>query len=330
MKTILLTGAAGFIGAHTARALRARGNRVVGVDNFNSYYDVRLKRDRVQALIPDVHIFEADISDRKALARSLAKTKIDQICHLAAQAGVRYSLINPTLYENTNNLGTLNLLEFARERGIQSFVFASSSSVYGANKKIPFSVTDPVDTPVSLYAATKRANELTAHAYHHLYGMRCTGLRFFTVYGPWGRPDMALFSFTKAIVEGKPIDVYNRGHMKRDFTYVTDIVAGVLSALDHDYPYELFNLGNSRPVSLGFFISTLESVLQKKAKKRMRPLQAGDVPATWADIKKSTRLLGFRPTTDLETGIRQFADWYRSYYAGIPRLTGDLRRKSRG
>jgi UDP-glucuronate 4-epimerase len=314
MKTILVTGAAGFIGAHTAQALRAQGHRVIGVDNFNPYYDVRLKRDRVKALIPDVRIFEADIADRKALAKSLAKTKIDQICHLAAQAGVRYSLSHPYVYESSNNLGTLNLLEFARERGIKSFVFASSSSVYGAQKKTPFSVTDPVDTPISLYAATKRATELTAHVYHHLYGIHCTGLRFFTVYGPWGRPDMAFFSFTKAILEGKPIDVFNRGRMRRDFTYVTDIVAGVLSALDHNYPYEIFNLGNSQTVSLGRFISAIESALGKKAIRRMRPMQPGDVPATWADIKKSTRLLGFRPTTDIQTGIRHFTDWYRSYF----------------
>jgi UDP-glucuronate 4-epimerase len=314
MKTILVTGAAGFIGAHTARALCARGDRVIGVDNFSPYYDVRLKRDRVKALIPDVKIVTADIADRRALTRSLATVKIDQICHLAAQAGVRYSLTNPFAYETTNNLGTLNLLEFARERKIKSFIFASSSSIYGANKKIPFAVTDPVDAPVSLYAATKRANELTAHVYHHLYGLHCTGLRFFTVYGPWGRPDMAYFSFTKAILEGKPIDVFNHGRMKRDFTYVNDIVAGVLSALDHNYPYEIFNLGNCHPESLGRLISTIETALGKKAKKRLRPLQPGDVPATWADIKKSTRLLGFRPTTDLKTGVGYFVNWCRDYF----------------
>jgi UDP-glucuronate 4-epimerase len=314
MKTVLVTGAAGFIGAHTAQALRDRGDRVIGVDNFNDYYDVQLKRDRVKALIPNVKIFNADIADRKSLARVLARTPIDQICHLAAQAGVRYSLTHPYAYESANNLGTLNLLEWARERKIKSFIFASSSSVYGTNKKIPFSVTDPVDTPVSLYAATKRANELAAHAYHHLYGLHCTGLRFFTVYGPWGRPDMAYFLFTKAILEGKPIDVYNHGRMKRDFTYITDIVGGILSALDHNYPYEIFNLGHCDPIPLGQFISTIETVLNKKAKKRMRPIQSGDVPATWADIKKSTRLLGFRPTTDFKKGLQTFIDWYRSYY----------------
>lgn len=314
MKTILVTGVAGFIGAWTAQALRNRGDRVIGVDNFNPYYDVRLKRNRVKALIPDVKIFPVDISDRKALSKAIEKFKIDQICHLAAQAGVRYSLTNPFAYEKTNNLGTLNLLELARERGIRSFIYASSSSVYGANKKIPFSVDDPVDTPVSLYAATKRANELTAHVYHHLYGLRCTGLRFFTVYGPWGRPDMALFSFTKGIVEGKTIPVFNRGRMKRDFTYVTDIVSGVLSALDTDLPYEILNLGKSQPVPLTRFISAIEKALGKKAKKKLLPIQPGDVPATWADIKKTTRLLGFRPTTDIQTGVNRFVDWYRSYY----------------
>jgi UDP-glucuronate 4-epimerase len=314
MKTILVTGAAGFIGAWTAQALRNRGDRVIGVDNFNPYYDVRLKRNRVKALIPDVKIFPVDISDRKALSKAIKKFKIDQICHLAAQAGVRYSLTNPFAYEKTNNLGTLNLLELARERGIRSFIYASSSSVYGANKKIPFSVDDPVDTPVSLYAATKRANELTAHVYHHLYGLRCTGLRFFTVYGPWGRPDMALFSFTKGIVEGKTIPVFNHGRMKRDFTYVTDIVSGVLSALDTDLPYEILNLGKSQPVPLARFISAIEKALGKKAKKKLLPIQPGDVPATWADIKKTTRLLGFRPTTDIQTGVNRFVDWYRSYY----------------
>jgi UDP-glucuronate 4-epimerase len=314
MKTILVTGAAGFIGAWTAQALRNRGDRVIGVDNFNPYYDVRLKRNRVKALIPDVKIFPVDISDRKALSKAIEKFKIDQICHLAAQAGVRYSLTNPFAYEKTNNLGTLNLLELARERGIRSFIYASSSSVYGANKKIPFSVDDPVDTPVSLYAATKRANELTAHVYHHLYGLRCTGLRFFTVYGPWGRPDMALFSFTKGIVEGKTIPVFNHGRMKRDFTYVTDIVSGVLSALDTDLPYEILNLGKSQPVPLARFISAIEKALGKKAKKKLLPIQPGDVPATWADIKKTTRLLGFRPTTDIQTGVNRFVDWYRSYY----------------
>ncbi|MBL8024140.1 MAG: NAD-dependent epimerase/dehydratase family protein [Elusimicrobia bacterium] len=314
MKTILLTGAAGFIGAWTAQALRDRGDRVVGVDNFNPYYDVRLKRNRVKSLVPDIPIHEVDIADRKALGKALKREKIDQICHLAAQAGVRYSLTNPFAYENANNLGTLNLLELARERNIRSIIYASSSSVYGANKKIPFSVDDPVNRPVSLYAATKRSNELTAHAYHHLYGIRCTGLRFFTVYGPWGRPDMAYFSFTKAIVEGRTIDVFNHGRMRRDFTYISDIVSGVLAALDKNHSYEIFNLGNCHPVSLTRFISAIESALGKKAKRRLLPLQPGDVPATWADIKRSTRLLGFRPTTDIQTGVNHFVDWYRTYF----------------
>lgn len=313
MKRILVTGTAGFIGAWTARALLERGDRVVGLDNFSPYYDVRLKRDRVKALIPSVKIHEVDLADRAAVARVFRGPRIDAICHLAAQAGVRYSLQNPYAYESANNLGTLNLLEAARERGIRSFVYASSSSVYGANKKIPFSVEDPVDRPVSLYAATKRANELTAHVYHHLYGFHCTGLRFFTVYGPWGRPDMALFSFTQSILEGRPIDVFNQGKMKRDFTFIDDIVRGILASLDLNAPYEIFNLGNSSPVTLSRFIAAIETALGKKAVRRLRPLQPGDVPATWADIRRSTRRLGFRPTTEIEDGVRKFVDWYLAY-----------------
>ena len=313
MKRILVTGTAGFIGAWTARALLERGDRVVGLDCYSPYYDVRLKRDRVKALIPSVKIHEVDLADRSALARVFRGPPIDAICHLAAQAGVRYSLQNPFAYESANNLGTLNLLEAARERGVRSFIYASSSSVYGANKKIPFSVDDAVDRPVSLYAATKRANELTAHVYHHLYGFHCTGLRFFTVYGPWGRPDMALFSFTKAILEGCPIDVFNHGKMKRDFTFIDDIVRGILAALDLNAPYDIFNLGNSSPVTLNRFIAAIESALGKKAVRRLRPIQPGDVPATWADIRRSTRRLGFRPTTEIEDGVQKFVDWYLAY-----------------
>jgi len=314
MKTVLVTGAAGFIGAWTAKALLARGDRVVGLDNFNPYYDVRLKRDRAKALIPTVKIHEVDLADRAALARVFKSQKIDQICHLGAQAGVRYSLRNPFAYEDSNNLGTLNVLETARAADVRSFVFASSSSVYGGNKKVPFAVEDPVDHPLSLYAATKRANELTAHVYHHLYGFRCTGLRFFTVYGPWGRPDMALFSFTKAILEGRPIELFNRGRMRRDFTYIDDIVAGVLAALDRDANYEIFNLGNSQPVTLGRFVRAIEAATGRKAVKKLRPMQPGDVPATWAEIGRSRRLLGYRPRTPIEPGVRRFVDWYRSYF----------------
>ena len=307
MKTILVTGAAGFIGAWTAKALVERGERVIGVANFNPYYDPRLKRPRVK-------IHEIDLADRAALARVFRANKIDRICHLGAQAGVRYSLQNPFAYENTNNLGTLNLLETARTAGVRSFVYASSSSVYGGNRKAPFSVKDAVNRPLSLYAATKRANELTAHVYHHLYGFRCTGLRFFTVYGPWGRPDMALFSFTKAIMEGRPIELFNRGIMRRDFTYIDDIVAGVLAALDRNTGYRIYNLGNSRPVTLGQFVRAIENSVGRKAVKKFLPLQPGDVPATWADIDSSRRRLGFRPRIGIEAGVQRFVDWYRSYF----------------
>ena len=314
MKTILVTGAAGFIGAWTAKALVERGERVIGVDNFNPYYDPRLKRDRAKASIARVKIHEIDLADRAALARVFRANKIDRICHLGAQAGVRYSLQNPFAYENTNNLGTLNLLETARTAGVRSFVYASSSSVYGGNRKAPFSVEDAVNRPLSLYAATKRANELTAHVYHHLYGFRCTGLRFFTVYGPWGRPDMALFSFTKAIMEGRPIELFNRGIMRRDFTYIDDIVAGVLAALDRNTGYRIYNLGNSRPVTLGQFVRAIENSVGRKAVKKFLPLQPGDVPATWADIDSSRRRLGFRPRIGIEAGVQRFVDWYRSYF----------------
>lgn len=314
MKKILVTGAAGFIGAWTAKALRERGHAVVGVDAFTPYYDVSLKRARVRALLPDVRVVEADITDREAVAALFREHRFDQVCHLAAQAGVRYSLKNPFAYESANNLGTLTLLEAARAAEVRSFVFASSSSVYGGNTKIPFSVEDPVDRPVSLYAATKRANELTAHVYHHLYGLRCTALRFFTVYGPWGRPDMALFGFTKSILEGKPIDVYNHGRMKRDFTHIDDIVDGVLAALADDAPYEIYNLGHSEPVELNDFIAVLERALGRAAVKNLLPMEPGDVPATWADIRKSTERLGFRPRVGLEAGVASFVRWYRDYF----------------
>lgn len=313
MKTVLVTGAAGFIGAWTARALVERGDRVIGLDNFNSYYDPRLKRDRVKTLIPGVPIRTVDMADGAALRRALRRDRVDKICHLGAQAGVRYSITHPLVYEKSNALGTLNMLEWARERGVGTFVFASSSSVYGDNKKVPFSVDDRVDHPVSLYAATKRANELTAHVYHHLYGIHCTGLRFFTVYGPWGRPDMAYYSFTKAVLEGKPIDVFNHGRMKRDFTYISDIVSGVLAALDRNDSWGIYNLGNNQPVTLDRFIRAIEAATGKKARRRLRPHQPGDVVATWADIESSTRRLDYRPTVDIETGVRRFVDWYLDY-----------------
>lgn len=314
MATILLTGAAGFIGSWTAEALAAKGHTVVGVDNFNDYYDVNLKRDRAKRLQDRVKIHEADVADYKKMEAVFDAHKIDQVCHLAAQAGVGYSLKNPFAYEASNNLGTLTLLELSRHKKVNSFVYASSSSVYGGNTKTPFSVTDTVEKPISLYAATKRYNELMAYTYHHLYGMNCTGLRFFTVYGPWGRPDMALFKFTKAILEDKPIDVYNHGKMKRDFTYITDIVAGVVSSLEHNYPYEIFNLGNSNPVDLNYFIELIEKTCGKKAQKRMLPMQPGDVPETSADIDKSKKMLGFEPKVSIEQGIKEFTNWYFKYY----------------
>jgi UDP-glucuronate 4-epimerase len=310
----LITGAAGFIGFWTAKVLSDRGRRVVGLDNFNAYYDPALKRARATLLKDHCPVLEADIADVQALDRVLDAHPIDQVCHLAAQAGVRYSLENPFAYESANNSGTLNLLEACRRRGISSFIYASSSSVYGGNTKVPFSVKDPVDHPVSLYAATKRYNELLAHVYHHLYGIHCTGLRFFTVYGPWGRPDMALFKFTKAILEDRPIDVYNHGKMRRDFTYVTDIVDGVVAALEKDFPYEIFNLGDAHPADLLAFISLLEKSLGRPAKKNLLPLQPGDVPVTAADIAEARKKLGFNPQIRLEEGISRFVSWYREYY----------------
>lgn len=314
MATILLTGSAGFIGYWTAEALLKKGHTVIGVDNFNSYYDVTLKRARQKRLEGRVKIHEFDIADGKAVSKMFDEYKIDQVCHLAAQAGVRYSIENPLVYESANNLGTLNLLEACRHHGVKSFVFASSSSVYGGNTKIPFSETDNVDKPISLYAATKKYNELQAHTYHHLFGINCTGLRFFTVYGPWGRPDMALFKFTKAILKGEPIEVYNHGKMKRDFTFVWDIADGVVAALEKNYPYEVFNLGNSNTVELSYFIECVEKELGKKAEKKMLPMQAGDVPETFADIAKARKMLGFSPKVKIEQGIHEFLKWYREYY----------------
>lgn len=314
MSTIFVTGIAGFIGSTTAHALADRGDTVVGVDNFNPYYDPTLKRARAKRLEGKATIVEADIVDLQAMKDVFSRHKIDKVVHLAAQAGVRYSLENPFAYEQANNVGTLNLLEVCREKGVKSFIYASSSSVYGGNTKIPFSVDDNVDRPISLYAATKKYNELMAHVYHHLYGINCTGLRFFTVYGPWGRPDMALFKFTDAIIKGKPIDVYNHGQMKRDFTYVSDIVAGILASLDKSYPYEIFNLGNSATVELTYYIECIEKELGRKAVKNMLPMQPGDVPATSADIDKSRRMLGFDPKVKIEQGIKEFLTWYKAYY----------------
>lgn len=314
MSKILVTGTAGFIGFWTARTLLERGHEVVGVDNFTDYYDVRLKRARAAQLGARCRIAEMDIADDVALKKLVKETRPDQICHLAAQAGVRYSLENPFAYERANGLGTLSILEACRQGPVPSLVYASSSSVYGGNTKVPFSVEDNVDRPISLYAATKKYNELMAYTYHHLFGMHTTGLRFFTVYGPWGRPDMALFKFTKAILENQPIDVYNHGKMKRGFTFVTDIVDGIVAALDRNYPYEIFNLGHPRTVDLLHYIECIENYLGKKAQKNFLPLQSGDVPEAFADIAYSTEKLGFSPRVSVEDGVAKFIDWYREYY----------------
>jgi len=314
LKTILLTGAAGFIGSWTAEALSKENFNIIGVDNFNSYYDVSLKKTRAANLQKICSIHNVDIADYKQLEKIFDQYKIDQVCHLAAQAGVRYSIENPFAYENANNLGMLNILELCRHKKIPSLIYASSSSVYGGNKKIPFAETDSVDQPVSLYAATKKYNELAAHTYHHLYGLNTTGLRFFTVYGPFGRPDMAYFKFTKALLEGQPIDVYNHGKMKRDFTYITDIVAGVISALKKNYPYEVFNLGNSQSIELSRFIEVLEKEIGQKAKKNYLPMQPGDVHETFADISKSKKMLGFDPKIKIEQGLKKFVTWYKLFY----------------
>lgn len=314
--TILVTGAAGFIGYHLSRKLLETGHIVIGVDNLNPYYDAALKRARLGFLqaFPGFHFFEEDIKDLQRLRDIFGMFKIGRICNLAAQAGVRYSLEDPFSYQKSNLEGFLNLLEIARDTGTDNFVYASSSSVYGSNTKYPFSEEDRVAHPVSLYGATKAANELMAHSYSHLYGIPTTGLRFFTVYGPWGRPDMALFLFADAILHGRPIDVFNHGRMKRDFTYIDDIVAGTAAALARPFPFEVFNLGNSNTVELMEFIRIIEEELGMEAEKNLLPLQPGDVPETSADIEKSRRLLGFDPKTPLREGVRAFISWYRDYY----------------
>ena len=332
--TVLVTGAAGFIGFHLARRLLENGCKVVGIDNLNAYYEVRLKEARLEKLTPsdNFSFIRADLADRTRIDKVFQENPFDVVVNLAAQAGVRYSLTNPHAYIDANLVGFGNVLEGCRHHGVKHLVFASSSSVYGANTKMPFSVHDNVDHPVSLYAATKKANELMAHTYSHLYGLCCTGLRFFTVYGPWGRPDMALFLFTRAILDGKPIKVFNHGKMQRDFTYIDDIVEGVYRVMGSppspdaswrgDQPdpgtsyvsYRIFNIGNNQPVNLLDFIETLENVLGKKAEKDFQDLQPGDVPATYADIDDLKRQVGFAPATPIEEGIRRFVDWYRRYY----------------
>ena len=313
---ILVTGAAGFIGFHLSKTLLERGTGVIGIDNLNPYYDPKLKRARLEILrsYENFTFYEMDIKDLEGLRDLFQKNHIDAVCNLAAQAGVRHSLKDPFSYQKSNLEGFLNLLEMARNHKVENFVYASSSSVYGKNKKVPFSVDDRVDNPISLYAATKKANELMAHAYSHLYGVPCTGLRYFTVYGPWGRPDMALFLFTDAILNNRPINVYNHGNMKRDFTYIDDIVTGTIAAIDRPVPYEVFNLGNSDTIGLLEFIAIIEEVLGRKAEKILLPLQPGDVAETSADIEKSKEMLGFEPKTSLREGIGKFVEWYRDYY----------------
>ncbi len=333
MKRILVTGAAGFIGSTLSRRLMDRGDAVTGLDNINDYYDVNLKLDRLKRLEQDerFRFFKLDLQDRTGMERLFAEG-FDAVVNLAAQAGVRYSLKNPHSYIDSNIVGFLNILEGCRHNGVGHLVFASSSSVYGANTKMPFSVHDNVDHPVSLYAATKKANELMAHTYAGLYKIPCTGLRFFTVYGPWGRPDMALFLFTKAILEDRPIDVFNYGKMKRDFTYIDDIVEGVVRVIDRIpqpnpqwsgdrpdsatsfAPYRLYNIGNNNPVELMKFIEVLEECLGRKARKNFLPLQAGDVPATYADVDDLMKDVGFRPATSIQEGIKEFTGWYKEYY----------------
>lgn len=331
---ILVTGAAGFIGMATAQHLLARGDEVVGLDNLNDYYAVSLKEDRLKRLLPNpgFRFVKLDVADNTGMAALFAAEKFDRVVHLAAQAGVRYSLKNPHAYVESNLLGFTNILEGCRHNQVQHLVYASSSSVYGGNTKMPFSEHDSVDHPVSLYAASKKANELMAHTYSHLFDLPTTGLRFFTVYGPWGRPDMALFLFTKAILEGRAIDVFNHGNMQRDFTFVDDIVQGVVRVLDRvatpnaDYnaltadpatsnaPYRVFNIGNSNPVPLLDFIGCIEGAIGKKAHKNLLPLQDGDVPATFANTEALKAWIGFVPATPIEQGVARFVEWYRGYY----------------
>ncbi|TFH46436.1 MAG: SDR family NAD(P)-dependent oxidoreductase [ANME-2 cluster archaeon] len=315
MKNILVTGAAGFIGYHTCRSLLERGDNVIGFDNLNDYYDVALKQERLKQLEPyENFIFvKGDLTDFDDLEAVFQKHKIDVVCNLAAQVGVRNSIIDPFAYQKSNIEGFLNIIEFSKRHNIDNFVYASSSSVYGNNKKVPFSESDPVDNPISIYAATKKADELMAHSYSHLFKLNCTGLRFFTVYGPWGRPDMAVFKFTRAIIAGDEIELYNFGNMKRDFTYIDDIVQGIVASIDNPMRYGIFNLGNSNTVELEYLVKCLEKELGIMAKKKLLPLQAGDMLETFADVSSAREKLGFEPKIGIEDGIRMFVEWYRSY-----------------
>ncbi len=331
---ILLTGAAGFIGFHTAQRLLDRGDEVVGVDIVNAYYDVRLKEARLELLRrhPKFKFLRLDLADRAGVPAAFAAERPQRVIHLAAQAGVRYSLENPHAYIDSNIVAFMNILEACRHHGVEHLVYASSSSVYGANTRMPFSIHHNVDHPVSLYAASKKANELMAHTYSHLFNLPTVGLRFFTVYGPWGRPDMALFLFTKSILEGRPIDLFNEGRMRRDFTYIDDIVEGVVRVADRVStgnpkwdgdapdpgtsrgPYRLYNIGNNRPVELMHLVACLEDALGKKAEKRFLPMQPGDVPATFADVDDLVQDAGFQPSVPIEEGVRRFVAWYREFH----------------
>ncbi len=331
---ILVTGAAGFIGFHTAKQLLERGDTVVGLDNFNDYYDVVLKNSRAAILdgFDNFSMRRIDLADREQMEKLFAAERFDKVVHLAAQAGVRYSIENPHTYIESNITGTLHVLEGCRHHEVEHLVYASSSSVYGANTTMPFSIHQNVDHPLALYGATKKANELMAHTYSNLYQLPTTGLRFFTVYGPWGRPDMALFKFTRNIIEGKPIDVFNYGKHRRDFTYIDDIVEGVIRTMDHtarpneDWdsatpdpgtsraPYRIYNIGNQQPVELMRYIEIIEDCVGRKAEKNLLPMQPGDVPDTWADTADLADDVDYRPDTPIETGVRNFVDWYVDYY----------------
>lgn len=335
MSQHLVTGAAGFIGFHLSLRLLNRGEEVVGFDNLNEYYSVELKRDRLKLLseFENFKFIEADLADQSSVDQAFREHEFDRVINLAAQAGVRYSIDNPRAYTESNIVGFLNILEACRHANTPHLTYASSSSVYGGGTKMPFATTDRVDHPLSLYAATKKSNELMAHTYSHLYGLPTTGLRFFTVYGPWGRPDMALFLFTQAIVQGRPIDVFNEGRMQRDFTYIDDIVEGVdrtsekIASPDPDWdsanpnpststaPYRVYNIGNNNPVELSTFIETIEQAIGTQARKNLMPMQAGDVPATFADIQALENAVGFRPSTSIKVGIQKFVEWYRDYYS---------------
>jgi UDP-glucuronate 4-epimerase len=317
MKRILITGIAGFIGFHLARALKARGDVVCGLDNFNDYYSVELKKQRAALLKAEgIPVFREDINNRAFLVEMLQSHSVTHVAHLAAQAGVRYSETNAQSYVHSNLSGFVEMLEALRQKPSVTLIYASSSSVYGLNTKVPFSESDPVNCPASFYGATKRSNELIAHSYHHTYGLKCTGLRFFTVYGPWGRPDMAYFSFARAILENKPITLFERGELKRDFTYIDDIVSGIISAIDLGAPCEIFNLGNHSPVSVSELVSTLEELLGKKALIQYAQKPQGDVAITYADIDKARRMLGFEPKTALRTGLAQFVIWHKKFLQG--------------